>query len=232
MMPGSKNSKSPHVSSLNLVTNHFEIDLSRLSASCFETIVEPGDVLFVPAFWWHNVMSLDAAISTNYWWRPPIDTCLYPNFFRMVSSRGVYDDPSIVHRWVDVAPHQLDTGLCLFLADAGHTFGAGALAAALVTAFCERTLQVLGLRDSSRPPRRDDGAGTSPEFAQSVMVVSALTAQGVIDSSQSNLLLEWLTLAEETAAEPEPRVYAPERSAIIHDMISRLHVECGSWLST
>jgi hypothetical protein len=64
------------------------------------------------------------------------------------------------------------------------------------------------------------------------MVVSALTAHGAIDSSQSNLLLEWLTLAEETAAEPEPRVYAPEWSAIIHDMISRLHGECGSWLST
>jgi hypothetical protein len=228
MLPGPKNSESPHVSSLNLMTERSHVDLSRLHAPCFETVVGPGDVLFLPAFWWHNVIALDAAISTNYWWRPPIQTCLHSSFFRMLSSRSVFDDPTIVHRWVDLTPHRLDTALCLFLVKSGHTFGAVALAAALVTAFCRRTLRVLGLDESPRPPR---SSGSKPQFTQSMMVISALTAQGVIDSSQSALLLEWVTLAEETAAEPEPREYTAEQTAFRRNMVTRLHLECGHWLS-
>jgi hypothetical protein len=35
-----------------------------------ETVdVEPGDAVFIPAFWWHNVESLEPVnISMNYWW--------------------------------------------------------------------------------------------------------------------------------------------------------------------
>ena len=133
----------------------FNIDLSRLNAPCLETILEPGDVLFIPAFWWHHVTSIDVAISVNYWWRPPLDACLYTNFFRMMSSTSVYHDPSVVTRWVDVTPHKLDTALCLFLADEGHTFGAAALAGAMVTAFFLKSLRHAGnLRGSAPDTRR------------------------------------------------------------------------------
>ncbi len=30
--------------------------------------VEPGDVLYIPRFWWHQVRSIDLSISVNYWW--------------------------------------------------------------------------------------------------------------------------------------------------------------------
>jgi hypothetical protein len=229
LMAGDKNSESPHVSSLDLVIPGPRIDLTRLAAPSFEAVLEPGDVLFLPAFWWHNVMSLDAAISVNYWWKPPIADCLHPNFFRMLSSRAVYDDPSVVTRWVDVAPLGIDTGLCLWLVSEGHTFGAAALAGALVTAFCTRVVRSLGLADSPADTRAAD---TSLGSWSAVAVIPALRAHGVIDSSQSNLLLNWLELAEETAADPEPRHYAGERSAIIGEMVSRLHVEFGRWLST
>ena len=35
-----------------------------------ETVdVEPGDAIFIPAFWWHNVESLEPLnLSMNYWW--------------------------------------------------------------------------------------------------------------------------------------------------------------------
>ena len=35
-----------------------------------ETVdVEPGDAVFIPAFWWHNVEALEPVnISMNYWW--------------------------------------------------------------------------------------------------------------------------------------------------------------------
>jgi hypothetical protein len=230
LKPGSKNSGSPHVSSLDLVTSGFNIDLSRLDAPCFETILEPGEVLFLPAFWWHNVISIDVAISINYWWRPPISASMYPSFFRMLSSRTVYHDPSVVTHWVDVAPHRLDTALCLFLADEGHTFGAAALAGAIVAAFCDKVLRMLEISDSQRPIE-EVGTAMLPDFAQAATVIRALTAQGQINSSQSTLLLKWLELAEETAAEPEPRVYTSERSIAVRDMIWRLHVELGRYLS-
>jgi len=31
-------------------------------------IVEPGEILYIPRFWWHQVRSLEFAISVNYWW--------------------------------------------------------------------------------------------------------------------------------------------------------------------
>jgi hypothetical protein len=226
LMPGAKNSPSPHVSSLDLVVPGSEIDLSRLNAPHFQAVIEPGDILFIPAFWWHNVTSLTTAISTNYWWRPPIDACLHDSFFRMVSSRAVYDDPSILHRWVDVAPHQLDTGLCRYLAAEGHLFGATALAAAMVTAFCQKALRALGMAVSDRPAR-----GSDSEFAELTAVVYALTAHRMIDGDQCELLLEWLRMAEETAAEPEPSVYPPARSVAIRQSLLRLHTEFGSALS-
>jgi hypothetical protein len=31
--------------------------------------VEPGDVVYIPFFWWHHVRSLDAFnVLVNYWW--------------------------------------------------------------------------------------------------------------------------------------------------------------------
>jgi lysine-specific demethylase 8 len=35
-----------------------------------ETVLEPGEMLFLPAYWWHHVRALDAAISVNFWWKP------------------------------------------------------------------------------------------------------------------------------------------------------------------
>jgi tRNA wybutosine-synthesizing protein 5 len=33
-----------------------------------ECILEPGDILFIPALWFHNVESLEFAISVNFFW--------------------------------------------------------------------------------------------------------------------------------------------------------------------
>ncbi|XP_028403625.1 HSPB1-associated protein 1-like isoform X2 [Dendronephthya gigantea] len=37
------------------------------NATCYEVILEPGDVLFVPKHWWHYVECLETAISVNTW---------------------------------------------------------------------------------------------------------------------------------------------------------------------
>jgi hypothetical protein len=30
--------------------------------------VAPGELLYIPRFWWHQVRSLDFSVSVNYWW--------------------------------------------------------------------------------------------------------------------------------------------------------------------
>jgi hypothetical protein len=39
------------------------------NVECFESILEPGDLLFIPSGWWHEVKSLDLSISVNFWWK-------------------------------------------------------------------------------------------------------------------------------------------------------------------
>ena len=39
--------------------------IARLEAH--EVILEPGDALYLPSRWWHQVRSLDVSVSFNYW---------------------------------------------------------------------------------------------------------------------------------------------------------------------
>ena len=38
-------------------------------AVAYECLLEPGEVLFIPALWFHNVISLDFGVAVNVFWR-------------------------------------------------------------------------------------------------------------------------------------------------------------------
>ena len=55
------------------VTDIDEPDLSRypefLKTTRYECILEAGDVLFIPALWFHHVTALEFAVAVNVFWR-------------------------------------------------------------------------------------------------------------------------------------------------------------------
>jgi [protein]-arginine 3-hydroxylase / protease len=52
-----------------------------------ELIVEPGEVLWVPAGWWHYVESLDVSISFNFFWVLPLRNALSLRRYLFASAR-------------------------------------------------------------------------------------------------------------------------------------------------
>lgn len=37
-------------------------------ATLYRCVLNPGDLLYLTPYWWHQVRSLDVSISVNYWW--------------------------------------------------------------------------------------------------------------------------------------------------------------------
>lgn len=87
-------SAGSHVSSIDI-----ELDprvYSLRTDARFQVTVEPGQILFIPAYWWHHVRATDTSISVNQWWKPALDEC-----------RG----PTVLHHWL--GEYKRD-GWCLF----------------------------------------------------------------------------------------------------------------------
>lgn len=67
-------------------------DLNRFPrfarATPYKTILHPGDGLFLPGCWWHEVHNMDITAAVNFWWRPPLKAWADPDFF-YTGMRGV-----------------------------------------------------------------------------------------------------------------------------------------------
>ena len=48
-------------------------DLSRFprfsDATPLRAILEPGDFLYIPIYWWHQFYTLEASLNVNFWWQ-------------------------------------------------------------------------------------------------------------------------------------------------------------------
>jgi len=47
-----------------------------LNIKKYECFLAPGDVLFIPALWFHNVLAINFSISVNVFWKH-LDDCFY-----------------------------------------------------------------------------------------------------------------------------------------------------------
>jgi len=61
-------SRLPHMSRVDAENP----DLARFprfaAARPLRCVIEPGELLYIPRLWWHQVRSLEFSVSVNYWW--------------------------------------------------------------------------------------------------------------------------------------------------------------------
>ncbi|MFY9856412.1 MAG: cupin-like domain-containing protein [Terracidiphilus sp.] len=55
-------------------------DLSRYPlfsrATPFRAILEPGDFIYIPIYWWHQFRTLEASLNVNFWWQASLGQAL------------------------------------------------------------------------------------------------------------------------------------------------------------
>ncbi|MGQ7935487.1 cupin-like domain-containing protein [Paraburkholderia sp. D1E] len=128
-------------------------DLARYpefaNAAPLSFTIHSGELLFMPAFWWHHVQAAEVAVSVNFWWFPQLRQILAsPNAVRALPNfYGI--DRLLSFKQGFLQPAQLDfvTAGELFL-EHGRIWAAGVLALA---AFDEWARGAEGLRHVDRP---------------------------------------------------------------------------------
>jgi len=61
------------------------------NASKMSITIEPGQLLFLPAFWWHHVKSESVSISVSYWFAPDLAQFCGPHAFSMLLAEFARD---------------------------------------------------------------------------------------------------------------------------------------------
>ena len=62
-------SECSHFSRVNIRSPDFARFPKFQNARPTELTLAPGEMLYIPPFWWHQVHSVEAAISVSFWWR-------------------------------------------------------------------------------------------------------------------------------------------------------------------
>ena len=98
----------PHVSHVHPDMPDNERHSGFTLASPIRFKMQPGELLFLPAFWWHWVKAQEVSISINFWW--PVSMSQYvaaPNSFRSLYRQYEVDRLLGARKWV-LAPQGLD----------------------------------------------------------------------------------------------------------------------------
>ena len=71
-----------HISFIDPEQPDFENYPKFRQACALTGVIEPGELLYLPAYWWHHVRSLQISISVNFWWPPGFEQNFLPNALR------------------------------------------------------------------------------------------------------------------------------------------------------
>jgi hypothetical protein len=85
-----KSSPSAHFSRVNIDNPDLDMFPHFRHARALECVLGPGDVLFIPIFWWHQVYSLSISVSISFWSRGEWAKYLRPPAMRVyISSMAI-----------------------------------------------------------------------------------------------------------------------------------------------
>jgi jumonji domain-containing protein 7 len=84
-------SRMAHVSSVDVEAPDLERYPLYARARPITFTVRAGELLFLPAFWWHHVTSTSVSISVNQWWSPELTQAAGPNAERLLRFEYVRD---------------------------------------------------------------------------------------------------------------------------------------------
>ncbi|MEX1367952.1 MAG: cupin-like domain-containing protein [Nannocystaceae bacterium] len=79
-------SPSPHISHVDPEAPDRARYPAFASLGAWEAVLEPGDVLVLPAFWWHHVRSVEPSISISLWSAPRLEHCMNATGWRLFRS--------------------------------------------------------------------------------------------------------------------------------------------------
>lgn len=57
----------------------------------------PGDMIYIPAFWWHEVQTISPSLSVNFWWRPELDKCRGANVLSYLERIAAHGTEEGIH---------------------------------------------------------------------------------------------------------------------------------------
>jgi hypothetical protein len=162
LYPGPLNTRIESLSRVDLSRPDFQRFPKLAEVEYWEAVVGPGDLLFMPAYWWHQVSAQDVSVSVNYWWRPDVRDVLCPAFFRQLHMNMNLDDAHSLFEAFDFdglgADRDADGGTASLLALADLVLANGEPGAAvrvcggIVVAALRDRCRVLGL-PSDQPVR-------------------------------------------------------------------------------
>lgn len=85
-------SSMPHISQVDLTQPDYERFPQLKNVSAYEAALGPGDVLFVPVHWSHQVFTDEESLSVNFWFFAPFAQ-------RWLTAAGLRTRPTLLKHW-------------------------------------------------------------------------------------------------------------------------------------
>lgn len=97
LYPNSCFSQTPHISKILIDSNTNNYPKLQ-KVKPIEIIISPGEMLFLPAYWWHQVYSIDTTISVNIWCTPLLKQHFVVGVFHTLLHHSYYLLKSLISK--------------------------------------------------------------------------------------------------------------------------------------
>jgi hypothetical protein len=185
--------------------DHKRFPLFR-QATPFVAILQPGDILWLPPEWWHQIRALDVSVSVNFWWQPHIEQFLFSP--RRISKLPVLYDTGFAQTFLTTAMDHRELDGTLGVAE--HSLALGCpWVAVLLGAVAVET----GLRGRLEQYGVGEAAGRGDLRAPALN--AELAAVAVDDCVDAATMAQWSQLIEQAKAMGDTRPTATHAAGML-----------------